>query len=381
LQTIVLYWHKLRNSPASCGWLILLSWQLVLLIVETRHGALYLHYFIILLPGPCIILAIFIQQVLRWLEQGHIPQRLRLSSHYLLYTLVVLVIAAQFVGSTAGILDLDQGHYSDGSPVNNLYNDLRSLQMAVNEADQVAQQHHLNRVYISTDWPTQSTLRYLSTFMKTPATLFASATQTDDHDCIALPGARNGPAVMLIGPYSDFTDTLVQHFTSATLIDKPARPGGAPFRLYIVSSPNIQPIAQAKLGKDIQLLNTPAQTVTFKNAPFVITRWSLLRSAEPGYRKVYGYNFTQTSNAQQNNTSQCYFTAMRAGDQILVPFAQTHAQSAFTTANIGAASYEVDPYYLHLGPLIFETYRDGMSPTQMLTTSIRNNTITVSIRH
>jgi hypothetical protein len=70
---------------------------------------------------------------------------------YGIFSVAALLILAQGIGSIAGILDLDQGHYSDGAIVNNLYNDLRSLQKAVNAADRLAQEQHLSRVYISTD--------------------------------------------------------------------------------------------------------------------------------------------------------------------------------------------------------------------------------------
>lgn len=352
------YWLQLRASPYRCGLIILLSWQIVPVVILLRHSlTLYLHYFIILLPGPFMLLGIGLSLAAAWLQARN---RQKLAANLLrcgIFVVAAVLILAQGIGSTAGILDLDQGHYSDGFVVNDLYNDLRSLRNAVNAADQLAQEQHLSRVYISTDWPTQSTLRFLSTQMHTPATLF------NDQGCVVLPGADEGPAVMLVGPYSNFTDALVRQFASARLVSQPARPGGAPFRLYIVNTRPLAPAANTLPGNELQLLNAPAQLITFQQKNWLVSQWELMRSAPPGYRQVYGYTISQQSGASGKPaaTNQCNMTALRAGDRLLLPLQQSSAATGQPgqAINVQVGAYTTSPYYLTYGPLTFETYEDS----------------------
>lgn len=362
------YWKDLRASPYRCGLIILLSWQIIPVAILLRHSlTLYLHYFIIFLPGPFILLGIGLSAAAAWLQKRNQRELSAKLLRYGILAVAAVFILAQGIGSTAGILDLDQGHYSDGSVVNNLYNDLRSLRNAVNAADQLAQAHHLTHVYISTDWPTQSSLRFLSTQMHTPVTLF------NDQGCIVLPGANEGAAVMLVGPYSNFTDALVRQFASATLVSRPERPGGAPFRLYIVKTHPLAPAANALLGNDLQLLNAPAQRITFQHKNWLVSQWELARSAQPGYRQVYGYTISQRSGASStaSATNQCNMTALRAGDRVLLPLqeAGTAPGQPAQAITVQVSAYVIYPRYLTYGPLTFETYEDITTPPVALTTA------------
>ncbi len=277
------------------------------------------------------------------------------------YALASLIIIAQFITSTAAILDIDRGHYSGGfSSGHSSYNDLRSLRNAVTEADQLAQQHHLNRVYISTDETMLNALQFLSTQMHTPATVFESS-------CVVLPSTAEGPAVMLVGPYSDVTNALVtsktfSHYLTATLIDKPRRPGGAPFWLYIVTPQPEQAVPHTLSTHDLQL-STSAQSFDYKNSPWVVTSWSLLHSALPDYHTYYTYTMTPFSHGSyaQSTTTQCTFTAMRAGDQVLIPFPQNDLSTGDQRATssiirVKGLFYETKPRYLHYGPFTFLTF-------------------------
>ena len=91
---------------------------------------------------------------------------------------------------------------------------------------------------------------------------------------------------MLVGPYDNLTDALVQQFASVTLISQLARPGGAPFRLYIVKTRPLAPASDALLGNDLQRLNASAQPFTFQQKSWLVSQWELMRSAPPGYRQV-----------------------------------------------------------------------------------------------
>src|SRR5215469_12365249 len=354
------YWQELRASLYRCGLLILLSWQIVPLVLLLRPSvSLYLHYLIVLMPGPFILLGVGLSKIVAWIQARDMNMLTRNLFRYGIYALAGILIVAQGIGSLAGILDLDHGHYSDGSVVHNLYNDLRSLRNAINAADRLAQAHHLSRVYLSTDWPTQASLRFLSTQMHTTATLF------NDQGCVVLPGAGMGPAVMLVGPYSTFTDALVRQFTSATLISQLARPGGAPFRLYIVRTQPLAPVAHTLLGNDLQLLHAPAQPFTFQQERWLISQWQLMRSAQASYRRVYGYAVTQ-QHGGSNQPVVCDVTAIRAGDRVLIPLKQ---EKATPTISVQVSAFEIYPYYLKLGPLTFETYEDITTPMIPLKTT------------
>jgi len=416
------YWLELRNSPYRCGLIVLLSWQISPLIILLHHIVqLYLFYFLFLLPGPCILVGIFLAKTAEWLRhvdarslpantplpapltdalkrvptlsrakalyrepfihqpQGFSPSERRdplqrvhggrvgrwaSMGRYGVYALAVLIIVAQFIASTVGILDIDHGNYSDGFKYGFTYNDLRSLQNALTKADQLAQRHHLNRVYLSiaSIAHTQDSLRFLSNQMHTPTTIF-------DSNCVPLPSTEEGPAVVLVGPYSDLTNALlttknVNQYSKATLIDKPIRPGGAPFSLYIVSPhpPSAKQVPfSINTGDDLQLDTLP-RPLFFNRTPWLVTHWSLLRSAPPSYNKTYTYSITMThvSNGSQSKstTNQCSFTAIRAGDQVLIPFNQ---KNLFTDDHSSAVSVkehfsEINPLYLHYGPFTFLTF-------------------------
>jgi 4-amino-4-deoxy-L-arabinose transferase-like glycosyltransferase len=376
------YWLELRASPYRCGLLILLSWQIVPLVILIRPSfTLYLHYLIVLMPGPFILLGVGLCKVMAWIQERDMKMLTRNLFRYGIYALAGILIVAQGIGSLAGILDLERGHYSDGAVINGLYHDLRSLRNAVNKADQLAQGHHMSRVYISTDWPTQASLRFLSTQMHTPATLF------NDQGCVVLPGAGMGPAVMLVGPYNTFTDALLRQFTSATLISQPTRPGGAPFRLYIVNIRPLATVVHTLLGNDLQLLNAPAQHFTFQKKHWLISQWELMRSAQASYRRVYGYAITQQHGGsnQPVATNQCDLTAMRAGDRVLIPLKLDNAapvqhEKATPTISVQMGAFEIYPYYLKYGPLTFETYEDIITPTLPLKTANGQDQLAIPVR-
>src|SRR5205823_6348813 len=149
---------------------------------------LYQLYLIFLLPGPCILSGTLLTKTAEWLWSGERMTGPWYIWRYGVYALAGLIIMAQCIGSTVGILDMDRGHYSNGfyEPSYPAY-DLRFFRTALTKADLLAQQHHLSRVYISTDWSTQSQLDFLSPEMHTPVTIFSS-------NCAVLPSPGAGPA-------------------------------------------------------------------------------------------------------------------------------------------------------------------------------------------
>jgi hypothetical protein len=201
---------------------------------------------------------------------------------------------------------------------------------------------------------------------------------------------------MLVKPYSDFINALVtsknfNQYSTATLIGKPSRPGGAPFSLYLVTPKPTHAISHApspyQFRHELQL-DPFSQSFLFNHTPWLVTHWSLLRSALPSYNKTYTYSITMThySNRTEHKstTTQCTFRAMRAGDQVLIPFNQgslfTDSQrSTFSAVDLNGLFYETNPIYLDYSPFTFLTFATTTTPTQTLYTPKHNVYLTADV--
>jgi len=359
-------WTSFRSTPYRCGLLLLLVWQIIPLLLLLLHKiGLTWHYFLILMPGPFILIGLFVSILVGLHPSGGMSRRggsrVERSGdpcgrprwlRYGTYLLISLVIVAQIVNCTASIVDTASGNFSDRDfPPYPYHNDLRSLQHALSEADQLAQQRHLNRVYITTDAATQTALRYLAEQMQTPTTLF------DATNCLVLPNLATGPAVLLVGPYDGLTNALLGQFASETLIDQPVRLGGPPFRLYLVTPIAGQLSSQDSFVHNLQLLDGQVQHLTFDNSSWLVTRWSFIRSEQPRFRTTYNYALTvlPNGNSEQSMQSLCTFTSMREGDQLLVAFALPSDTSVPASVTIEAQSFLTIPNNPVYGSLHAET--------------------------
>jgi len=375
-ESIRAWWKKFRATPSVAGLLHLLTWQVVPLLLLTRHTVdMQLHYLMFLMPGPFMLIGILVAQCVAALR--HYRPHWRLP-RYCIYALLSVIVIGQLVGSIAAVIDITSGNFDDRAFYLHYRNDLNSLQHALSETDQLAQQRHLNRVYITTDPSSAQALRYLSEqTMHTPTTLF------DATNCLILPAPSKGPVALLVGPYDNLTNALVGQFASATLVDRPARPGGAPFRLYVVTPGVVQSTTATEIfDNTLQLLQ--AQTATVQNSPWLVTRWNMLRSAAPALRTNYNYTLTMHPDGGKVQSQRCSFTALQAGDQLLVAFAlptNSVPPGLVTTGSVtlGAQSSTTLPYNPSLGALHFETYIENETPLLTLHTSAGKETITVPI--
>jgi len=343
-------WTSFRSTPYRCGLFLLLVWQIIPLTLLLLHKiGLTWHYFLILMPGPFIFMDLFVSTMIGWLRNhGQRWNILRYST----YVLISLLIVAQIVNCTASIVDTASGNFSDRDfPPYPYHNDLHSLQHALSEADQLAQQRHLSRVYITTDAATQTALRYLAEQMQTPTTLF------DATNCLVLPKLATGPAVLLVGPYDGLTNALLSRFASATLIDQPMRLGGPPFRLYLVTPIAGQLSSRGSFVQNLQMLDGRVQHLTFDKSPWLVTRWSFMRSEQPRFRTTYNYALTMlpNGNSEQSIQSLCTFTSMREDDQLLVAFALPSDTSVPASVTIEAQSFLTIPNNPVYGPIHAET--------------------------
>ena len=372
-STVRSWWTKLQASPATGGYILLVVWQVLPLLVFFRHTVvLQMHYLLFLMPGPFILIGLFIASVVAFLRQYR-PQWsvVRLG----IYALLGIVVLAQLAGSIASVIDITSGNFDDRTFYVHYRNDLNSLQHALSEADQLAQRRHLGRVYITTDASTSLALDYLSdSMMHTPTTLF------DATNCLILPAPNQGPAVLLVGPYDTLTNALLSQFATATLVEQPARLGGAPFRLYVVTPGTVQgSTAVASFDKQLQMVQS--QLLTVQNAPWLVTRWSLLRSASPSLRTSYNDTITISPNGDnsQSQSQQCSSTALQAGEQLLAAFPLSKKESAPTSVAVRVQSSMIQPYNPAYGPFHFETYIQNETPLLTLHTVTGSDTITVPI--
>jgi 4-amino-4-deoxy-L-arabinose transferase-like glycosyltransferase len=345
-------WTSLRANPLRCGLVVLLAWQITPLLLLSRHAAtVHLHYLLMILPGPFILIGFFVASMIAWFQQRE-PGRIWKGLRYGTYTITALMLSIQLVGSTASLVDTSKG-------INNHifgYNDLDSLQHAINEADHLALQHHLGRVFISVSIAddSQVAMPFLAEQMRTPATLF------DPSRCLVLPHAGAGPVVLLTRSSDSLLPALLRRYAKATLVDQPPLLGTTPFRLYIVT-PNPQ-TTLAPTGKGfahhLQLLDDQAQLLHSGPTTFVATRWTLLRNESP--RAFTSYTYSMRANMNMPGTgdmrTDCLLTSIHAGDQLVVVFPLPSGSALPASMSITSHFLTTAPYTFSQGPLHFETF-------------------------
>ena len=368
LETVRTLWTDFRATPQRCGYFLLFCWQIVPVIILSRHSVpVFPYYLLMVLPGPFIIIGILLSTLAYWFQlQGEMWRIV----HYGVYVCTCLIIVAQLSGSTAVLIDEASGNNLHGYS----YNTLSSLEDALNQADQLVSLHHLNHVYIATDQYTQNAFYYLAEQTPIPTTLF------DASRCLVLPSATAGPTALLIGPSDTLSMVLLSHFARATLISRPERLGGVSFQLYIV-----EPIAVSKLAPSheafehhLQLLESQVQQFRFQNSSWLTTRWSYTRSAAPGYRTTYTYNMMAQFEGKPGITSQCTSTSIRVGDQLIVTFPLWKNSSIPSSLTITAKSFTTMPLDLSYGSLHFENIRDQNTQPLILQTTEGKSSISLS---
>ncbi|HEY6286841.1 MAG TPA: glycosyltransferase family 39 protein [Ktedonobacteraceae bacterium] len=367
LQIPRILWVEFRATPQRCGYLLLLTWQIVPLLVLSRHSVpVFPYYLLMLMPGPFIIIGIFLSSLIHWLQRQGMMWDI---SRYGVYVFTSLVIVAQLIGSLAGLIDEARGNNLHGYS----YNTLNSLEDALNEADQLALLHNINHVYITTDQFTQVSLSYLAEQMRTPTTLFNASR------CLVLPDPSDGPAVLLVGPYDKLTGALLSQFAISTLVDQPKRLGSVPFQLYIV-----QPIAGPKptpsneaFVNNLQLIDKQAQQFRIDNSNWFATRWSYMYSAPPDYRTTYTYSMKALFNNTSNTSSQCVTTSLRAGDQLIMSFPLLQSADAPSSMAVSVVSFTTKPLNVSLGPFRLETIKNQSTRPLALQTAEGKTSITL----
>ncbi len=367
-EQIKLWWRALCASPYCCGLSVLLSWQIVPLLSLLHHSiTLHPHYFIMFMPGPFILVGIFVTKATVWLrERG----RWGILGCRTLLGMMTVILIAQTIGGAVSVVDLTEGNFINSTHTlsSGYYNDLDSLQHTLSDADQIAQTHQLKHIYIGADDFTIDAFRYLSTQMHTPTTVFSDS-------CTLLPNLANGPVVLLVGARSSFIETLLSRFVTVSLIVTPARLGGPPFRIYILSSVRQPVTVEDTFAPDLQLVGV--QSFTFQDRPFLLTRWRFLLSRPSADDTLYSYNmipmpdaatvmslnqnrggYTMYRAARKLATVKCALTSVQAGDQLFVSFQLPSEQRAPLNFRVQTSTIKDDDITVGFSSfrLAFETF-------------------------
>ena len=184
-----------------------------------------------------------------------------------------------------------------------------------------------------------------------------------------------------MGPHSTLANALVKQFANATLVSTPSRLGGASFHLYIVSSlPEQATSKNASFGNDLQLLEPSTQTVDVAQKSWQVTRWSLLRPQVARLRTNYGYVMvaTNSSNTAQQTTNICTFSAIHAGDQLLVAFSQSTSKTTRSGISVQAKSFMQVPFNPPYGIFHMETDTTQNTPWIGLQTTNGKDSVQIS---
>lgn len=380
------WWLELRADTYRSSLLILLTWQVIPLIALSRHSIpVYAHYLLFFMPGPYILIALVLARAIEWFRSQPIRQfkgwgQLGRPASIAISLFTVLLIATQFGASLWPIVTVASGNFIGGGHQWGDINILSSVKNAIHEADQLAQQRHLKHLYIEmySGYDNLSSTAYLAEHTQTPATVFGEK-------CLVLPDPASGPAVLLVGPYNDMTEALLPHFASVTLVDKPMFLGEDPFKLYIVQTTPVQAPAQTQnsLPQEMQLLET--QRLSVQNTPWVATRWNILHPAPTQYQTTYAYKMinrtVSTDSTQDDQTRECFYTSMQAGDQFISTFPLSSNSHAPTSMNIQVQSYAVTPTELeytlfHRFNITFETgFMYFQTPVALLTSDKQDHVI------
>ncbi|MBO0792522.1 MAG: glycosyltransferase family 39 protein, partial [Ktedonobacteraceae bacterium] len=366
LASLLQTWRSFRADPVRCSMALLLIWQVIPLLALSRHQVnLHAQYLFIFLPGPFILSALFLTWLAGWVRLHVLwPGRRILATGIPVF--VTLLIIAQLAGGTALVLDQSYGNYTDNA-FRPYHNSLASIQQALARTEQVAEQQHVQRIYITSDSATDESLRFLVSQMRHPVALF------DTPNCFVLPAPSAGPAVVLTNPYNPLTDKILQRFTTAKLVTTLPRLGGAPYKLYIVSANPLPSTSQVVFPQQLSLTDPHGETLIASGNTWLVSRWLMQHTAQQAFRTSYSYSLTASS-GEKHLSNTCHMNTMQAGDQLLMAWSLPQSPLPSTTLNIQGSYGVTTPSFFTKGPLRFDTYH-YQTHTQPLISTTKDITL------
>ncbi|HTI15830.1 MAG TPA: glycosyltransferase family 39 protein [Dictyobacter sp.] len=363
---------NIYNDPTKRGYILLLVWQCIVPLFMVRYTTpLYTHYILFLIPGPYILIALFVSKLIPVFPR-YLP-RWSAALRTVLYAVTALTILGELIGVSASVSDIARGVYGySGSASLNVYpNDAPSARNAIDAADKLAQQHHISHIYVAANHSVIQSLQYFADMTPIPATIF------DDTSCLFLPSAQSGPTVFLMAPDSTLTAAMLAQYTNATLVSQPQRVAGSPYQLYLLTSkaPTIQPqTSLTSTGGAVQMDLLDAQSKRISNGTndYMVTRWQLSQNSPPAWRTTYEYSLRadyagQPAASAHYRMPDCTTTDVQAGDQLLAAF-QLNSTSTKTPTDLTIHTlYQVEqPVTFKDGPVSFLTYDTKITGTKIL---------------
>lgn len=338
-------------SPQRKGLLLLLAWQSAVLVMLRHPNDLYIHYFLFIVPGPFIAIALAATYLLRLLQRSW-PDKAVLARNAML-TVCGLVVLVQIIGSASMLYDRAAGNF-DSTYVFPEYYDLNSQQQIFAAADRLAQSHHIGRIYAATDYGIYKTFPYLAQFEQTPTMTF------NDEYCIVLPSAQAGPVVFIAPPWDTQISAILNRYAHIIFQQDVAHTGGAPFHLYILTA-NPEPINRLGLTQGWQVLGSSTQIIygATTDQRWLATRWRVPTTQKPESRVSYDLSVQiQTgSDSTQPNGLDCSATATWTGDQIfsLDPLSASGSTPQQITVKT-ASMHTTVPVLYYIGPIKVTTF-------------------------
>ncbi|GHO62374.1 hypothetical protein KSC_012660 [Ktedonobacter sp. SOSP1-52] len=369
-------WSWLKDfwaSPDRQGLLLLLIWQIVLPLTLLRRSIpLYPHYYIIYLPGQFILIAIFVARVVKFLQQYRSPYTT--IARFSLLGLVALILFAQTLGISIMMIDTAQGRF-DAHATYPAFQNLSSMQSALNEADQFAQAHHIQRIYISTTYADGQPLIYLAEQLHTPTTLY------DSTMCTVLPGSQAGSVLYIADPRNAIQNQLIQQYTHATLVARPPRLGQQPYNMYQLTAQNEPAPVAGTFSSNLKALSSSAQVLHTpdNHLQWLSTRWQVQQTQPAAARTFYNTQFLFDPAGSAKDNPTCQLTALNQGDQIFTQQAISTTDPIPTALTFQVQTNTSVPVTRPLGPLTLTTYDNVLQHVQTLQTTTGQQSVTMPV--
>jgi hypothetical protein len=350
------------------GLLLLCAWQITPVVALIKHASnLYPQYMLVVLPGPFILISYILVATGKHVQFIHISSRLWLR--IFVGIMLAAVIMLELVNSVATLRDQTDG-YVNMPPY---YNTLYSLQKVLADAEHLAQQRNLKRIFIGVDLPRAEMLLYLSEHMQYPVSIFFA------NQCLLLPSKADGPAILIMPPYLPAATKMVKAY-GAHLLAQEAFMNHNPFSFYeLPAAPKILPPAtqQNTFVQNLQAISASYQN---RAQTSLSTSWSLLRSYPLSDSTSYSYHFTALAHGPQAMESTCTFNMAHAGDELLPSFAIPPKQAISTALSMSIQYYITTPDRPVLGPFHLETHRLFDSSPVVLRTLAGKDVITLNLK-
>jgi 4-amino-4-deoxy-L-arabinose transferase-like glycosyltransferase len=365
---LVRWWSELWASPDRQGLVLIVLWQVVPLVFLTRHSiVLFVHYFLFLLPGQFILIALCSARIVALV--GRLRARWQGFAHLAVSALAAFVILAQLIGLGGALFDIDAGHFQ-----NSAFSDLSDQQRVLQVVEQVARQRHIDRVYL-TAFPSYirvNALDYLAQQRQIPFAFFTS------ESCFMLPSPAAGPVLFLTTAGNTLANVLFARYANATLVATSPHAGSLPYQIFVVTArPVPNPVPHA-FGQILQMLSPVAQLLQDR---WLVTRWSVQDAHPPALRTTYGFRIQVHSAAGPalSDTQHCAPTLTWAGDQLFM-FHYVSPGSPFPSRLTLQASVSViHPQMLRHGPFVGFTFRSESSGWQALPSEDHESSFTVPV--